>query len=151
MGYITVQGTDSTFKEKMMIKLRVIDLVCGLGGRSLAFEREGYKVVFAIDNDIENAKLYNELCKSSVFTLGNLKEINPMDLPEAEVVLAKLANRNDAGTFPVKDTREEVNHAVYDIIEKRRPQYFILESAASMLIGKNRAYVDELLYRYIND
>lgn len=133
-----------------MFKLHVIDLMCGLGACSHAFEGEGYEVVFAIDNDIENVKLYNELCKSSVCTLGNLEDINPMDLPEAEVVLAKLANQNYSSFFKGMDILEEMNEAVYGIIEKKKPQYFVLKSAVSMLIGKNKVYVDSLLYRYID-
>lgn len=131
-----------------MFKLRVIDLMCGLGGRSLAFWREGYEVVLAIDNDIENAEMYNVLCKSPV-TLENLSDINPLYLPEAEVILAKLENCRNVSGFNVENAAEEVNDVVYDIIKKRRPLYFVLESAASMLMGRNRTYTDALLYRYI--
>lgn len=39
------------------MKMRVLDLNSGLGGRIYAFEKAGFEVVAAIDNDVENCEI----------------------------------------------------------------------------------------------
>ena len=39
------------------MKMRVLDLNAGLGGRIYAFEKAGFEIVAAIDNDIENCEI----------------------------------------------------------------------------------------------
>jgi len=66
--------------------LKVIDLACGIGGRSKAFAQAGFDVIYAIDNDSECERIYYEMMGKGNFTCGNLAEISPKELPNADII-----------------------------------------------------------------
>ena len=122
--------------------LKVIDLVCGIGGRSKAFVKAGFDVVCAIDNDIECKKLYSEMLGDNNFIYGDLSEISPEKLPNADLIAGKIIHqpfsfsgnkRREISTIMQNST----NKGIYNIICYKLPKIFLLE-APSVILTKNR-------------
>ena len=122
-------------------KLRVIDLTCGIGGRSKAFIEAGFEVVCAIDNDRECANVYNNMIENINFIFSDLKDISPKELPNADIITGKISSQsfNIAGNKYIE--RNDINNNIYNIIHKRLPKMFLLE-APPLILTKNKG--DEL-------
>ena len=71
------------------MKMRVLDLNSGLGGRIYAFEKAGFEVVAAIDNDVENCEIMASWMGKEKILNYDLLEVNPEILPNAEIITAK--------------------------------------------------------------
>lgn len=122
--------------------LKVIDLVCGIGGRSKAFVKAGFDVIYAIDNDIECEKIYSEMLGNNNFIYGDLSEISPKELPNADLITGKIIHqpfsfsrnkRRELSTIMQNST----NKGIYNIIRYKLPKIFLLE-APSVILTKNR-------------
>lgn len=126
--------------------LKVIDLICGIGGKSKAFEKAGFDVVCAIDNDRESEKIYSEIMGHGNFIYGNLTEISPKELPNADIIIGKIILQS-LGIASKQTDREKrassmilqnsVNQGVYNIINYKFPEMFLLE-ASSIILTRNR-------------
>lgn len=128
-------------------KLRVIDLMSGLGGRSIAFKDVGFDLVCAIDNDKEVAEYYCKTFGTDSFINSNIDVISPNSLPDADVILANFKY----STFSIpgnKRREEEVNKAVYHVIEYHKPKYFVIEAPVSMLSNANNYNAEKFLNQY---
>ena len=75
-------------------KLKVIELLAGMGGRSLGFQREGYDVVCAIDHSKLCEEVYIQEVENERFVLSDIENIAIEKLPEADVITAKLIMRS---------------------------------------------------------
>ena len=71
-------------------KLTVVDLLSGIGGRSLGFQKAGYDVVCAVDSDPICREIYSQIIKNSRFILSDLNKIPAKDLPNTDLLIAKL-------------------------------------------------------------
>lgn len=79
----------------MREKLRVVDLMSGIGGRAKGFQQAGYDIICTVDNLSIYKDIYNQVIGSSEFILSDIEQIAPIDLPETDIITAKLM----AGTF----------------------------------------------------
>ena len=63
------------------LNLTAVDLFAGAGGLSLGFENAGFKVVFAVENDVWSAETYrmNRNGRSSEVILSDISQINFTD------------------------------------------------------------------------
>lgn len=122
--------------------MNVIDLACGVGGRSKAFMNAGFNVICAIDNDTECGEIYSEMLRNNNFIYGDLSEISPEDLPNADIITGKIihqsfrfqSNKNRRGSTIMQDS---ANKGIYNIISYKLPPIFLLE-ASSIILTKNR-------------
>ena len=119
-------------------KLKVIDLLAGMGGRSLGFQREGYDVVCAIDHSKLCEEVYIQEVENERFVLSDIENIAIEKLPEADVITAKLIMRSfRVAGLPDKAAQNE-NEIVFEIISHKRPKAFVLEIPRTM-ITSNRS------------
>lgn len=118
------------------MKMRVLDLNSGLGGRIYAFEKAGFEVAAAIDNDFENCKIMISLIKKEKILKCNLLEVNPESLPDAEVITAKYVQQSFAVTAKEYNIHK-TNMVIFDIISKKNPMAFLLEVPVSSITSKH--------------
>ncbi|MCJ7646354.1 DNA cytosine methyltransferase, partial [bacterium] len=63
-------------------KLTAVDLFSGAGGLSLGFEKGGFRVIFAVENDVYSAQTYklNRKKCSTELILSDISQINFVDV-----------------------------------------------------------------------
>lgn len=128
--------------------MKVIDLMCGLGARSIGFLRAGFEIACAMDNNKENADIYNRTVQCDNFIYSRLEHILPDALPDAEVILSIIAP-------PITGFKEhevaisKLDDATYRIISRKRPKCFVLEAPVRILSSSKRDYVDFIMWQYI--
>lgn len=116
-------------------RLKVIDLMSGMGGRSLGFQRAGYDVIYAVDNSRVCEEVYSQEVGSNQFVLSDIEDIAIENFPEADVITAKLImySFRTAGS-PMK-AKHNGNEMVFKIISHKRPKAFVLEIPSAMIAG----------------
>lgn len=131
--------------------MKVMDLMPGIGGRSIAFVNAGFQIVCAVENDIESADIYCSIIQPEKFLLKSIEDVNPEDLPDVDIISGKLLQ----GTFSRVGSRygqpEEVaNNAIYNIVASKKPLFFLLEAPVRILTQNNRKNVEAILEKYVS-
>lgn len=118
---------------KDLKEIRYIDLFSGIGGFRLAFDRNGYKNVFSCDNNENAAEVYKLNFGDESYC--DASKINPDELPEFELLLAGFPCQ----TFSIGgkqkgfyDTRGTMFFDIYRILERKKPEAFVLENVAHL-------------------
>lgn len=125
----------------MAEKLKVIDLLSGIGGRALGFERAGYDIVCAVDKSNLCRDIYAQITANRNFNLADIKNIDICNLPKADVITAKLIMHSLSMTRAGVDSRDiSQNEIIFEIISHQRPMAFVVEVPTTM-ITKNRSMV----------
>lgn len=128
--------------------MRVIDLMCGLGARSIGFARAGFQIVCAVDGDRENAEIYRNTVKCDNFIFSHLEHIIAEALPDADIISSIIAPPlNTLKGRSIDKTR--IDEETYRIISIKRPKCFLLEAPVSILSQHKREYVDYIMWKYI--
>lgn len=131
--------------------MRVIDLMSGIGGRSIAFQNVGFDIVYAVDNDKESADIYCKIVRPREFNLCDITYIAPATLPEADIISGKLLHKSFGAAGRYKsDLGEKVNAAIYHIIDYVKPKFFVLEAPIGILSRNNRKISENILENYIS-
>ena len=116
--------------------MKTIDLFAGVGGVRLAFERAGFKTIFA--NDFEHAcKLtYDINCGDAKLYVEDINKLDISKLPEFDVLLAGFPCQpfSIAGYRKgFKDTgRGELFFRIMDILREKRPEAIFLENVKNL-------------------
>jgi DNA (cytosine-5)-methyltransferase 1 len=120
--------------------MKFIDLFAGLGGFHLALKRLGHKCVFACEKEKQLRSLYerNFVLQSSndSFTVaGNIRDINISDIPNHDILCAGFPCQPFSKATPTElrtgfdnPKQGDLFNYVIDILQAKKPRYFILEN-----------------------
>lgn len=128
-----------------MKRLRVIDLMSDIGGRSLGFERAGCDVVLAVDFDLNCKEVYENIVPYSNFLLSDVTDLKVEDFPSADVLASRIVPSAIDGVrsaYFETGTRQHL-----DIIYKLRPSFIITE-AFLFFLRYRKAEFQNLLNQY---
>lgn len=129
-----------------MERLRVIDVMTGIGGRSLGFERAGCDVVMAVDCDLLNKEVYESMIVNPRFVLAQIADLNREDFPSADVIASRIVLPMLNGRYDGLGNEVE-NHL--KLISTLRPSFIITESYAGFYQNqKGKAEFQNLLEQY---
>ena len=137
-----------------MEKLRFIDLTAGIGAGALGFQKAGFEVVCAVVASETDKSICGNLADVQNIIVGKTDTIDPAELPEADVIAARLLN---LGILPearrVGDDNTQGNSAVVRALWEKKPALFVLEAAVGMLTRNRlretvRSLGEDLLRRY---
>lgn len=119
------------------MRKRVLDLNAGLGGRIYAFEKVGFEIVAAIDNDVENCEIMTSWMAADKILNYNLLEVKPDILPDADIITAKYIQHFSYASGRMRyDMPENENIPIFNIISKKNPILFLLEVPVSSITSK---------------
>ena len=128
-----------------MKRLRVIDLMSDIGGRSLGFERAGCDVVLAVDFDLNCKEVYENIVPYPNFLLSDVTDLKVEDFPSADVLASRIVPSAIDGVrsaYFETGTRQHL-----DIIYKLRPSFIITE-AFLFFLRYRKAEFQNLLKQY---
>lgn len=132
-------------------RLRVNSFFAGIGGFDLGFERSGFRVTFACEN--------NSFCQGvlrkhwpNVPIVGDVKSILANELPDAEVWVAgfpcqdlSLARTPHGARRGLAGARSGLFYDFLKLVTARKPEVVILENVVGLLSSHNGADFRQLL------
>ena len=117
------------------MKNKVISLFSGVGGIDLAFEKNGYQIVFANDFDERATITYNANFETKAI-LGDITTIDPKTIPDADVLIAGFPCQpfSIAGYRKgFEDTRGTLFFNVANILKIKKPSVVLLENVKNLV------------------
>ncbi len=118
-------------------RLRTLDLFAGIGGIRLGFEKAGFETVFANDFEKQCKPTYDANFDTCKLIVEDITRIEPDDLPEFDLLLGGFPCQpfSVAGYrhgFDDKKGRGDLFFYIAKIIDKRRPDGFLLENVKNL-------------------
>ena len=135
-----------------MKNVKTIDLFAGIGGVRLAFEKAGFRTVFANDFEPKCADMYNLNFLDIKLTIKDIKEVKSKELPNFDLLL---------GGFPCQpfsvagkrkgmdDERGTLFFEIANILKDRQPIGFFLENVKN-LTGHNFGKTFQVILRRLD-
>lgn len=125
------------------MKIKFIDLFCGIGGFRIAaervFERNGLKGECVLSSDIDQFAQLSYEANFGERPLGDITKINSSQVPDHDILFAGFPCQpfsiiGKRGGF--EDTRGTLFFEIARIIEAKKPRAFVLENV-KQLVGHN--------------
>ena len=138
------------------MKNKIIDLFCGCGGLSRGFEMAGFETKIAIDMWEDAVKTYNHNRKCEIAVC---EDIHNWD----DAFLDKLISDGDVvgiiggppcqgystvGTRDVNDPRNHLYKEYCRIVERIKPEFFVLENVKGLTTLSGGAFKDDIISRF---
>lgn len=138
--------------EQQNDNLKLVDLFCGAGGFSLGFTQEGFKTIFAIDNQeccvdtyrVNHPEIAEELVICNDIENINIGEKIGMDV-NIDVVIGgppcqgfSMANRQRM----IDDPRNRLYKQFVKNVEMLKPKFFVMENVEGILKIKDEIIED---------
>ena len=138
------------------MKNKIIDLFCGCGGLSRGFENAGFEVKFAIDMWEDAIKTYNHNNPTHVGKCIDIKNIDNdyLDkvIEDGDVVGIvggpPCQGYSTVGTRDINDPRNHLYLEYCRIVEKVRPDFFVIENVKGLLTLAGGAFKDDIIKRF---
>jgi DNA (cytosine-5)-methyltransferase 1 len=126
-------------------ELTILDVFCGAGGLSLGFQRAGYTILCAVDNQPAALKTYQQNIGSH--TVHAHLEQDTLAFPRATVVLGgpPCQGFSSAGMRRANDQRNSLVACYANLIASLRPDAFVFENVEGFLTAERGERVIELL------
>lgn len=117
---------------------RVISLFSGGGGLDLGFVTEGYKIIWAIDNDKNAVATYKANIGDHIIC-ADINNININSIPYADIVIGgpPCQSFSLAGSRRTEDERGQLVWKYIRILEHVSPRAFVFENVVGLLSAKN--------------
>jgi DNA (cytosine-5)-methyltransferase 1 len=123
--------------NKMISRMKFIDLFCGTGAFSHVLEKYQYECVLSNDMIEDSKKIYDLNMNPSVFTLKDLNNFDiSLEIPEHDILCAGFPCQpfSIAGERKgFKDSRANVFWKIVEILNIRKPKIIILENVKNLI------------------
>ncbi len=138
--------------------MKVVSLFSGCGGMDLGmqggfyytgnkYSRLPFTVVYAIDNDPYAVSIYNANSPSLACTLKDVKDINPCELPEHDILIGGFPcqsfsiSAQNPPRLGHNDERGKMFFEMIKVLKKKKPRFFIAENVKGLLsANKGQAF-----------
>ena len=124
----------------MGMSVKVVSLFSGGGGMDIGFKRAGYEVIWAVDNDKNAVATYRRNVGEHI-VLGDLSRLDLDLIPRGDVLIGgppcqsfSLLGKRDAS-----DGRNELIWRYLEVLERMKPQAFMMENVPGLKTAQGRA------------
>lgn len=132
--------------------LKVIDLFSGVGGLSLGFEQQGFRVILANEYDTSIASAYIHNHKDVNMIIGDITKLNLSEVfgpysGEIDVIIGGppcqgFSQKGQRKT--IHDKRNYLFKYFVAIVELVKPRYFVMENVPNLLTAENGLFKEEI-------
>lgn len=126
--------------------LNVLDLTPGMGGRALAFCREGFHVECLKDVDAENSSYCQRIVGPDGIIDKSILDVNETDLPDADIISADVTF-NTSSINKKSEYELNTNSRISNIILKKYPIMFMLRLPQTALKKSASEFIDVAVLR----
>lgn len=138
------------------MKNKIIDLFCGCGGLSLGFEQAGFEPVLAVDSWKDAVITYNHNRPSPVGIcedIHNLSDDFWTSLNQSGEIVGVIGGPpcqgySTVGTRDINDPRNHLYLQYCRVVEKVRPQFFVIENVKGLTTLSNGLFLDDIYRRF---
>lgn len=138
------------------MKNKIIDLFCGCGGLSRGFEMAGFEVKVAIDMWKDAVETYNH---NQGKEIAVCEDIHNWDDKYLEKIMKDgdvvgivggppCQGYSTVGTRDVNDPRNHLYKEYCRVVEKTRPEFFVIENVKGLTTLSNGAFRDDIIHRF---
>lgn len=129
------------------MELRTVELFAGIGGFRIAADRVGLRTVWANDLDPHAAVVYRDRFGDECFVEGDvaerLDEVPPHDVLTAGFPCQPFSSAGKKRG--VRDPRGTLFSRVVEVVESRRPRFFVLENVKRLLTMERGSHFATIL------
>ncbi len=140
-----------------MKKYKVASLFCGCGGSDLGmlggfdyldkrYKRLNYDIVYAVDNNPNAVKTYNNNFEHPAVCADVLEE-DFSSLPDVDIMIGGFPCQSFSTVNPTKDTndaRANLYKQIVRFLSEKRPKYFICENVKGLLTLQKGAIIKKI-------
>lgn len=134
----------------------IIDLFCGCGGLSKGFEMAGFNTALAIDFWKDAVETFNNNHKSKVAICDDVSKISNEFLDDfiqqnkitGIVGGPPCQGYSTVGKRDINDDRNYLYLQYYRIVEKVKPEFFVLENVKGLLTLNNGKFKEDIVERF---
>src|SRR3712207_7408970 len=104
--------------------IKTVSLFAGCGGLDLGFEKAGFDIIWANDNNKKVEETYNKNHKKTKLVIKSIVDIKPEEVPECDVIIGgpPCQSWSAAGAGKGKeDSRGQLFYDYIRIIKNKRP------------------------------
>lgn len=120
--------------EGFLMKVKFIDLFCGVGGIRLGMEKQGFECVMSCDINSECQKTYFK--NFNEMPLGDIAQIKSSDVPDHDILCAGFPCQPFSISGKQKgflDTRGTMFFEICRILEEKKPPIVFLENVKHLV------------------
>lgn len=125
-------------KKDSISDYRVVSLFSGGGGLDLGFKQAGFNIVWAIDNNPNAVATYRENIGDHI-VCADITKISASDIPDCDIVIGgpPCQSFSLSGKRNTEDARGKLVWTYLNIIENKRPEFFLFENVQGLLSARN--------------
>ncbi len=133
--------------------MKVIDLCSGTGAFTLVAQGLGMEVVYSNDIDESSQIMHQSNFNNTPFVKGDITSIDPFSIPDHDLLI---------GGFPCQsfslagmrkgfeDKRSNVFWSICDILDAKKPSYFLLENVKN-LVSHDKGQTFDIIKQALTD
>lgn len=130
--------------------MKIVSLFSGAGGLDLGMIMSGHEIVWANDIDSDAVDTYRRNIGNNIIQ-GDIREISVNTIPSCDVVIGgfpcqgfSLANLRRSAD----DERNTLYHFFCDVVESKKPKYFIAENVKGILSLDKGKVIEAILANF---
>lgn len=116
--------------------IKTVSLFAGCGGLDLGFEKAGFDIIWANDNNKKVEETYNKNHKKTKLVIKSIVDIKPEEIPECDVIIGgpPCQSWSAAGAGKGKaDSRGQLFYDYIRLIKDKKPKAFIAENVKGIV------------------
>ena len=117
--------------------MNVVSLFSGGGGLDLGFQRAGFKIIYALDNNKNAVNTYRKNIGDHI-KCADITKIELSEIPKADVIIGgpPCQSFSLAGKRNVEDSRGQLIWSYFRILEYVKPRAFVFENVIGLLSAR---------------
>lgn len=121
--------------------MNVASLFCGIGGIDLAFQKAGFRIVWANERDSAACKTYRQNIDESCLVEADIRNINSDSLPDFDILTAGFPCQSFSTAGFKKGFRDPRGNLFFEIIRivnEKHPRIILLENVENIIEHDNQ-------------
>lgn len=131
--------------------MKVVSLFSGAGGLDLGFEKAGYDIVWANENDKSIQETFRHNFPKAILDTRSIADVPSGQIPEADGIIGgpPCQSWSEAGALRgINDHRGQLFFEYVRVLKDKRPLFFLAENVPGILFDRHRNAFNEILRQF---